>query len=54
MSNKKEGDDFENDFCRLACNYGFWAHRMNTNKNGQPADVIMCKNNICQVRSFIH
>jgi len=46
MSNKKEGDDFENEFRVLAGNYGFWAHRMNVNKNGQPADIILCKNNI--------
>lgn len=46
MSNKKEGDDFENEFCVLASDYGFWAHRMNVNKRGQPADVILCKNNV--------
>jgi len=46
MSNKKEGDDFENEFRVLAGNYGFWAHRMNVNREGQPADIILCKNNI--------
>jgi Holliday junction resolvase len=46
-SNKKNGTDFEREFCKLASSYGFWAHRLNEGKTGeQPADVILCRNNI--------
>lgn len=46
MNNKKLGNSFEHDFCLLAAKNGFWAHRLQDNKNGQPADVIMAMNNI--------
>lgn len=46
MSNKKAGNDFEDQFAELAGSKGFWAHRMTANVDGQPADVIICKNNI--------
>lgn len=45
-NNKKLGNSFEHDYCLLAAKNGFWAHRLQDNKNGQPADVIMAKNNI--------
>ena len=45
QSNKKSGSDFETDFCILASSAGFWAHCIKDNKNGQPADVIVSKNN---------
>jgi len=44
MSNKKSGNDFEKDFCKLASKAGFWAHILQDNHNGQPADVIITKN----------
>ena len=46
MNNKKIGTIFEKEFCILASRYGFWAHRMQDNTNGQPADVILCKNDV--------
>lgn len=30
----------------MASKYGFWAHRLQDNKNGQPADVIMAKHDV--------
>lgn len=44
MSNKKSGNDFEKEFCQLASMEGFWAHILQDNHNGQPADVIIAKN----------
>jgi len=44
MSNKKSGNDFEKEFCKLASKAGFWAHVLQDNHNGQPADVIITKN----------
>jgi Holliday junction resolvase len=46
ISNKKSGSDFEHEFCKIASEAGFWAHKIQDAKNGQPADVIMCRNNI--------
>jgi Holliday junction resolvase len=46
LSNKKTGTDFEREFCKLASENGFWAHMLNINQNGQPADVIISKNNL--------
>jgi len=45
MSNKQTGSTFEHDFCIIAHERGFWAHMMTANKQGQPSDVIICKNN---------
>lgn len=39
-TNKLIGNSFENEFCKLLGQYGFWAHNMAQNKAGQPADVI--------------
>jgi len=44
MSNKKSGTTFEQAFCIYAHERGFWAHMMVANHNGQPSDVILCKN----------
>ncbi len=44
MSNKKAGTYFEKEFCQLASKAGFWAHILNVNARGQPADVIIAKN----------
>lgn len=46
ISNKKAGTTFEHEFCILAHEHGFWAHLMQASKQGQPADVLLCKNNI--------
>lgn len=45
MNNKRLGNAFEKQFCILASEHGFWCHRLQDNKNGQPADVLMSKNN---------
>ena len=46
MSNKKAGNDFEQEFCKMLSNAGFWAHNMANRKNGQPADVIAAKDGL--------
>ena len=44
--NKKEGNDFELEFCRLLADRGYWAHRINESKTGkQPADIFAVKDN---------
>jgi len=40
MSNKKIGNDFENEFCKMLSENGFWVHNLAQNQTGQPADVI--------------
>lgn len=44
MSNRKDGNDFEAEFCEMLFSQGFWAHNMAQNVSGQPADVIAVKN----------
>ena len=43
-SNKKVGNDFEQEFCELLAAEGFWAHNLAMNSAGQPADVIAVRN----------
>ena len=44
--NKKEGNQFEAEFCEILAKYGYWAHRINEGKTGkQPADIFAVKNN---------
>nr|DAS23330.1 MAG TPA: hypothetical protein [Herelleviridae sp.] len=40
MSNKKIGNVFENEFCEILSENGFWVHNFAQNQAGQPADVI--------------
>lgn len=40
MSNKKIGNNFENEFCKMLSENGFWVHNFAQNQAGQPADVI--------------
>ena len=40
MSNKKIGNDFENEFSEILSENGFWVHNFAQNQAGQPADVI--------------
>lgn len=42
-TNKKIGNDFEDEFCLILFDAGFWVHRLNQNASGQPADVIAAK-----------
>ena len=44
FSNKAYGTQFERDFAKILAEHGFWAHRMQDNKNGQPFDIIAAKN----------
>lgn len=44
MTNKKLGNDFEEEFCEILAKNRFWCHIFAQNKAGQPADVIAVKN----------
>lgn len=44
MTNKKIGNQFEQELCEMLSEYGFWVHLLNANKSGQPADIIAVKN----------
>lgn len=60
MTNKKLGNDFENEVCEILAKHGFWCHLLNANKSGQPADIIAVKNKtaylidakVCSSRGF--
>ena len=41
--NRSSGTRFEQDFANLLAEHGFWAHVMQQNKAGQPADIIAVK-----------
>ena len=42
--NRKVGNEFEHRLCLSLSAYGFWAHNMAQNKQGQPFDVIAARN----------
>ena len=44
VTNKKLGNDFEQELCEILADAGYWVHLLNQNKNGQPADIIAVKN----------
>jgi Holliday junction resolvase len=45
LNNKKIGTDFEQEFCQLLSERGYWVHFLNPDKTGsQPFDVIAVKN----------
>lgn len=46
MTNKKIGNDFEQELCEKLSEYGFWTHNLAMNKAGQPADIIAVRNKI--------
>ena len=60
MTNKKLGNDFEQEVCEILSKHGFWTHNMAMNKSGQPADIIAVKNKtaylidakVCSSRGF--
>ena len=60
MSNKKLGNDFEQELCERLSEYGFWVHSLAMNKAGQPADIIAVKDRkaylidakVCSSRGF--
>lgn len=45
MSNKSNGNKFESTLCAVLSANGFWAHNFTQSKQGQPCDIIACKNN---------
>lgn len=42
--NRKVGTTFERDLCESLFEYGFWAHNLAQNQQGQPFDVIAARN----------
>lgn len=60
MTNKKLGNDFEQELCEKLSEYGFWVHSLAMNKAGQPADIIAVRNKeahlidakVCSSRGF--
>lgn len=60
MTNKKLGNDFEQELCEKLSEYGYWTHNLAMNKAGQPADIIAVKNGkaylidakVCSSRGF--
>ena len=46
MSNRSNGHRFEQEFCQMLFEEGFWVHNMAQNQAGQPADVIAVRNQI--------
>lgn len=61
MSNKAAGTRFENAFAEELAAHWFWVHLFQDNKNGQPCDVIACRNGNaylidckdCQTKFFV-
>lgn len=45
QNNKTSGTTFEKHFARYLSNKGFWVHCIQDRHNGQPFDVIACRNN---------
>ena len=43
-SNRKTGTTFEQELCQTLSRYGFWAHNLAQNRQGQPFDVIAARN----------
>lgn len=46
MSNRKLGNDFEQEVCDILFAKGFWSHLMKQSQAGQPADIIAVRNSI--------
>ena len=44
ISNKATGTKFEEEFADRLSAEGFWVHRFQDNKNGQPCDVVAARN----------
>ena len=60
MNNRKLGNQFEQELCKLLSDAGFWTHNLAQNASGQPADVIAARNGktylidckVCSTRGF--
>lgn len=48
-SNRAIGNAFEQELCELLFDEGFWAHNLNQDNSGQPADVIAVRNGKAQL-----
>lgn len=47
LNNKKIGSDFEQEFCKILADNGFWVHFITPDRTGsQPFDVTAAKNGI--------
>lgn len=46
-TNRKVGNGFEKELCRVLASYGFWCHNMAQNSQGQPFDVIAARGGMC-------
>lgn len=44
VSNKAAGNTFERELAQRLADHGFWVHRLQDSKNGQPADLIAALN----------
>lgn len=61
MSNKAAGTRFEQEFAEHLASHWFWVHLFQDNKNGQPCDVIACRDGNaylidckdCQTKFFV-
>ena len=42
--NRRVGTDFEKQLCMILSGYGFWAHNLAQNSQGQPFDIIAARN----------
>ena len=59
-SNRAVGNEFEQSFCEILAEHGFWCHRLTQDSAGQPADVIAVKDQLaylidckdCEHRGF--
>lgn len=45
-SNKKLGNDFEQEVCKTLALNGYWVHNFANRTNGQPADIIAVKDGV--------
>lgn len=52
--NKKIGNDYERKFLEYLQGNGYWCHLFSYNKNGQPCDVIACKNDTSHLVDVKH
>lgn len=49
-SNKKLGNDFEQEVCQILAEAGYWVHNFANRANGQPMDIIATKENtVCLI-----
>lgn len=46
VSNRKLGNDFEKDLCKLLSEHGFWVHNFAQSRDGQPADIIAVRHGV--------